>query len=198
MTLRNLPKAILTTLSALAVMLPLLASPAEATLLVIQQWEHDDVLNNGLTIRTGARFDDSAFTGIGVERSLLFQFNVIRLTFGVGQSSEIAIFPSPPSFASDGSIFAEFNDGIFQGLFSVDIGGASRTTLVGEVSGTDFGNRVNVAGAALIYFVGLDSIDYDLVSSDITNLNAVPEPASGILLGIGSLWLMSRRRRKFA
>jgi len=183
---------------AVAAAIPLLAKPAAATLLVIQQWEDLGFASNGRTVRTGARFDDSSFTGIGVERSLLFQLNVIRLTFDVAQSSEIAIFPAPPSFASDGSIFAEFNAGIFQGLFSVDVGLASRTTLVEEVTGFDNGNRVILGGGRLTYFVGLDDFRYDLVSSEFFNLTAVPEPASGMLFGIGSFWLIARRRRKTA
>lgn len=191
-------KALLVFLTIIAAAIPALSRPADATLLIIQQWEDIGFASNGRTIRTGARFEDSSFTGVGIERSLLFQLNVIRLTLGIGQSSEIALFPAPPSFTSDGSIFAEFENGIFQGLFSVDVGGASRTTLVREVTGIDDGNRVILGGGRLTYFVGLDDFKYDLVSSDITNLNAVPEPASGLLFGIGSLWLMSRRRRKTA
>ncbi len=173
------------------------APPAEAaTLRLIQQWEHENFSSNLRTIRTGARFDDSVLIGSGTERIPIDQFNVINLMGGVGQSSEVAVFTDPPDLLSEVNIFAEYLNGSFVGLFNVPGAGAGVTELVDEVSLFDSGNRVLVNGPRLLYTT---FGNYDLKSSDFTNLSAVPAPAALPLFATGLSvlgWFGWRRRRK--
>jgi hypothetical protein len=181
MCLRKLQKILFIGFAVLAASLPLRVQPAEATLLVIQQWEHLGFSTNGLTLRTGARFDDTSFTGTGTEKFLLFQFNVISLANGIAQSSEVAVFTDLPSLSVESNIFAQFTNGIFAGLFSVQTGGSARTPLVQEVTGADFGNNLVIGGGELVYFVNeIFRQDYRLLSSTFTDLNPnpVPDPVS--------------------
>lgn len=142
--------------------------------LLIQQWDHEDVGATGLTVRTGARFDTGSLIGSGTEMILIDQFNVIGLLNAVPQSSDIAVFADPPTF-TEGHIFAQYQDGVFEYLSHIDLGGAAAITLVNEVTLQDFGIRLFINNNGL----QLAGRDYVLQSSDLTT---VPEPGSLLLM----------------
>ena len=163
-------------------------------MVLIQEWENENFASNGLTLRTGARFDTATLAGAGIEKILLDRFNVILYKNGIGQSSDVAVFTVPPSLELEGNIFAQYTDGVFGHLSHVDRGGAARIPLVNEVTGQNHGVGINISGSQIVYHVGFSKSKYNLQSSNFIPQD-VPEPGGLFLLACGMIGLGSVRRR---
>lgn len=182
------------------VIMPFWAKPAQAVpFLLTQQWENR--ANSLDTLKTNALFDDDTVANVGITRILMDRFNVIRFLSGVAQSSEIARFTDPPSFAVEGNTFVGFNNAVFSGIGNVDLGGSGRVSLVNQTTNTVFASYI-VNGSEFFRFIDPSgTFRYDLVSSQLTDLTSngvpVPSPAtlSFFLPGIIGFGLILLRRR---
>lgn len=169
----------------------LLPRPA-AALQIFQEWRDPLFHLNGQWFTTSSIVDTSGLSGTGSESVLLtslYAIEWLRLDPpdggpDVGQNAYYAQFPVGPA---DGHIWADFVDGAFFRLRSVDVGGASLTILINDSTGTDTGARLSVGGGLLIYAGN----HYDLYATSL-----VPEPEAAVLLTLGllGLWRSGRRR----
>lgn len=162
-----------------------------APIRVIQEWNEVDVAINGKTARTGATVDPSSLTGVGFERLDILDFVLIRFLNGVGQTT-LALTSNPPvALGLEGTVFAAYQDGVFRGLRSIDLGGNPAAQLFNTaVPQPNDGGAVIMGDTAMIYgFPISGQEDYLLVSTQFVPL---PEPATVTLLG----WILFATRRR--
>lgn len=130
------------------------------------------VFDPTVTVDTLGIFDDAGISGVGVEAVALTHFSMAVYKNGIGQNFNVADFPVPPSLTQEGNIAAVFNNGVFNGLSGVNLGGAARIAIRDGNTG-GFAGGINIAGNELIWsFPASGTAEYRLQSTDLVFPNA--------------------------
>ena len=180
----------------LAGVLLLQAPQAQAELVrIIQTWDSENFATDGKTARTGATVDTGTLNGAGFERLPIgMDFFLGRLLNGIGQSASTLQINPPLEQNVDGTIFAAYIDGVFQGLRSLDTGGAARAALDDlNTLQVDINGGVSIGDATMIFFFPISGQENYVLNQ--TEFIVIPEPASLVLLGASFFGCGVLRRR---
>ena len=114
-----------------------------------------------------------------------------------GQIFQTAVLPAMPSFTTEGSIYAQFNNGAFQFLSSLMLSN-SRTALRHGSMGSLTGQTVNTATGNLTIFQvnSTGFFTHKPTSTTVTFPTSVPEPGTPLLLTIGLVVVGLLRRSR--
>jgi len=122
-------------------------------------------------------------------------------TLDLGDHTDATVFPTYVQMVGIYSPYTSFDPGTFNGISITD------TTNSSAFSGFSIDSDTTVAGFVLsdvslvggvlyLNFQGLDVPDGSIVQVDFNNGAAVPEPATGTLLGLAALGFVCWRQRR--
>jgi len=190
--MKNLKQVVL----ILGILFLLMQQSHAATVRLDQNWDHENIAASGYHLQTVAIYDNSSLTGIGQERILLDTFGIHWFESALRLNFYVADFTDPPSLALEGNIFAQYNSGVFDGLFHVDNGGSARILIRNGDLGGPVGGSINITGNQLIHHLPVSGqLRYGLVSSTFT-ITAVPVPGALVLFASGLFGLGFFGKRK--